>query len=73
MSQTDAIRYHLLHLGPLTHLEALQHYQCSRLAARVKELRREGMAIETEMVKSGRKRWARYRVAGPVQTNLFSA
>ena len=71
MSQTDAIRYHLLHVGPLTHLEALDQYQCSRLAARVKELRREGMAIETEMVKCGRKRWARYRVAVPVQREMF--
>jgi len=72
MSQTDAIRYHLLHVGPLTPIEALERYHCFRLAARIKELRREGLDVETEIVKGEGKRWARYRVAGPVQREMFN-
>lgn len=71
MSQTEAIKHHLLLIGPLTPIEALERYQCFRLAARIDELRREGMEVETEIVKGGGKRWARYRVVGPVQEELF--
>lgn len=72
MSQTEAIKRHLLLIGPLTPIEALERYQCFRLAARIDELRREGLDVETEIVKGGGKRWARYRVVGPVQREMFA-
>ena len=72
MTQTEAIRHHLLHVGPLTPIEALERYQCFRLAARIDELRREGLDVQTEIVKGSGKRWARYRVVGPVQKSLFA-
>ena len=43
-------------------LDALQWFGCSRLAARIKDLRREGMDIETVYVKKGRSRYASYRL-----------
>ena len=46
----------------ITPLDALQWFGCSRLAARIKDLRREGMDIETVYVKKGRSRYASYRL-----------
>lgn len=70
MTQTDQIRAALLSGVELTPLAALDKYQCFRLAARVAELRREGMAIETIVDKNGGKKYARYRIAHPVQVPL---
>lgn len=70
-SQTRKIAAHLVDIGPITPLEALSLYQCFRLGARVRELRKDGMNILTDMVEvpSGA-RVARYRyvprVAQPV-------
>ncbi len=47
MSQTDDIRYHLEHYGPLTALSAVKLYGCLRLAARILELKNEGMNISS--------------------------
>jgi len=35
-------------------------FGCARLAARIKDLRDEGMSIQTTTVKEGRKTFARY-------------
>jgi len=61
-SQKERIR-DALELGqPITPLDAMQWFGCNRLAARIKDLRREGMDIETVYVKKGRSRYASYRL-----------
>lgn len=46
----------------LTAWEAITHFRCTRLAARIADLKEEGFRIETTMEKSERngKRFARY-------------
>jgi hypothetical protein len=70
MTQTEAIRAHLLSGAPLTPLEALDRYGCFRLAARIDELRRSGLTIETITEKRGSKKYARYELRG--QQELFA-
>ena len=72
MSQTEAIRAHLESGRDLTPLEALDLYGVFRLAARVDELRAAGLDIETIIERRGRKRYARYKLRGPVQRSLFA-
>lgn len=45
MTQTDRIRKHLQVHGPITPMEALMVYKITRLAARIHELRAEGLNI----------------------------
>lgn len=40
--QSSRILTHFLHGYRLTHIDALELFQCSRLAARVKDLRKRG-------------------------------
>ena len=47
---------------PITALEALRHYGCLRLAARIAELRDEGWNITSKPVVRNGKRVAQYRV-----------
>ena len=61
-SQKQRIKDALELRQPITPLDALQWFGCSRLAARIKDLRREGMDIETVYVKKGRSRYASYRL-----------
>lgn len=61
MNQNTQILKHL-RKRPLTPLEALYLYGCLRLAARVNELRSQGNPIQTEIVRQGNKRFARYRL-----------
>lgn len=50
-SQCKAIADHLKKPGArLTSLDALRLYGCFRAAARIEELRRQGMDIKTDMV-----------------------
>jgi len=49
-TQTRAILAHLRQHRTITALEALDQYQCFRLAARIKDLREEGHEIHTERV-----------------------
>jgi hypothetical protein len=60
-TQAGRILAHLRAGHRLTALEALEKFQCFRLAARVHELRREGWQVQERMVetKSG-KRVAEY-------------
>ena len=62
MSQNHTILSHLKR-GPITPLQALEHYGCLRLAARIQNLRDAGHAIKTEWVERQGKRFARYRLA----------
>ena len=72
MTQTEAIRAHLESGRDLTPLDALDQYGVFRLAARIDELRGEGLDIETVIERRGRKRFARYKLRGPVQRSLFA-
>lgn len=63
-TQRDEIRRALLDGESLTPLDALSRFHCFRLGARIHELKREGMAIEVEMVKtSGGATVASYRLS----------
>ena len=70
MTQTEAIRRHLQQGRPITPLEALQEYGCFRLAARIDELRHEGLDIETLTQTRNGKRYAVYVLRG--QRHLFA-
>ena len=64
MSQNTAILAHLKHLGAITPTQALNHYGCFRLAARIQELREKGHDIETVMTERNGKRFATYTLSG---------
>lgn len=71
-SQAAQIAKHLQKPGArLTSMQALQLWGCSRAAARVEELRKQGMAIETNMITviggNGPARVAEYTLAPPVR------
>ena len=72
MSQEEAIRAHLESGRDITPVEALDRFGCFRLAARIDELRQAGLDIETIIERRGRKRYARYKLRGPVQRSLFA-
>ena len=61
-SQTALIKGWLLNGHSLTTLEALTMFRCFRLAARVADLRDEGIPILTEMVDINGKRVAKYSI-----------
>lgn len=63
MSQRDQILQYLRRGGRLTPGDALERFQCFRLAARIDELRRAGHAIAVDkVVLSSGKHVARYRM-----------
>jgi biotin operon repressor len=70
MTQTEMIRRHLQTGNSITPLEALQQYGCFRLAARIDELRQEGLDIETLTQTRNGKRYAVYVLRG--QRQLFA-
>ena len=61
-SQTDRILAHLISGKPLTAMQALDKFQCFRLASRVKDLRYDGFNISTEMKIKNGKRIAVYQI-----------
>jgi hypothetical protein len=64
-SQTEQIRAHLVSGRDITPLEALQRFGCLRLAARIADLRAQGIPVETVPDQETGKRFARYRLASP--------
>lgn len=70
VNHRELILMHLKKFGTITPDEAKAAYGCARLASRINELRRQGYAIETEMV-SGKSRYggkihyAKYRLVVP--------
>jgi hypothetical protein len=62
MSQEIQIYNHMRKHKTITPIQALEKYGCFRLAARIADLRGRGHKINTEIVKSGEKRFARYRL-----------
>lgn len=65
LSQGEQILQYLKGGHTLTTLEALNYFNCFRLASRISDLRREGHPIVSDMIKtsSSKKRVARYRLA----------
>ena len=70
-SQADAIALYLNSGYELTPLQALDLFGCMRLAARVKDLRARGLAIETLDREHNGKHFAAYRLKRPIQQSLF--
>lgn len=60
---TKAVYAHLCRHGKLTPMEALRKIGTFRLAARVKDLRDQGINIRTTIVSRGGKKFAEYRLA----------
>ena len=67
MTQNDAIKQHLLSGKSITPLDALQKYGCFRLAARIDDLRKTGLDIETLTEKRNGKQYASYVLRGQMQ------
>lgn len=62
MTQTEQILAHLRSGLPITGIEALNRFNCFRLAARIAELRHEGHEIEMRTISRGGKHFAEYRL-----------
>ena len=52
MTQPEKIMNHLQTYGSITSLEALSEYGCMRLASRINDLKKSGVPIRREMVKT---------------------
>lgn len=50
MSQTDAILDYLRKGGSLTPKDALEQFGCGRLASRIFEIRKRGIAVESRLI-----------------------
>ena len=62
-SQRMQILRHMWSGNSITTMEAFEKFRCTRLAARVVEIRESGHNVTAEMVKIGGARVARYRIA----------
>lgn len=60
MSQRDAILAALQRGDRLTQLDALQRFGCSRLAARIAEIKKLGHPVVMRWVSKGKKTFAEY-------------
>ena len=67
MTQTEMIRAHLESGREITPSDALQQYGCFRLAARINDLRKAGLPIETITEQRDGKAWAKYRLVGQMR------
>lgn len=70
--QTDLILMHMKKYGSITHMEAENEYGIARLASRINDLRRQGVAIKSEIVTGKNRRgetthFARYSLAEAVE------
>jgi len=61
-TQKAMIKAHFTNGGTLTPMDALNSYGCFRLASVVHSLKADGMLINTEIVESGGKRFAKYSI-----------
>jgi hypothetical protein len=60
MTQTEAIKKHLIKHNSITPLEALRKFRCMRLAARIRDLKDEGFSVVTVRCNRGDRRYAKY-------------
>lgn len=64
ITQCDIILQHMKTLGSISALEAVHYYNILRLASRIKDLKRKGYRIDTEMRKGKNgSRYAEYSLA----------
>ena len=63
MSQNKRIKAYLLKGNRLTSLDALLLFSCMRLGARIRELRKEGLNIQSRSIYKGQKRFAEYYIS----------
>lgn len=69
MSQTSDVLAYIEKCGSIDPIRAMNDLHVMRLASRIADLRKAGIPIETEIVYTGRTRWAVYKKAAPgVQT-----
>ena len=66
MSQLKMIKHYLESGGRLTPLDALDKFQCMRLASVIHQLRSDGVKVVTKTVKTGQKSFAEYYIKNPV-------
>lgn len=71
-SHCRSILQHMKEYGSINHFEAEDKYGCTRLAARIKNLRNQGVTIETKMVEGKNRhgeptRYAVYKLAEVAQ------
>lgn len=69
MTQTEKILRHMEEYGSITPLDALKEYGCMRLASRICDIKRAGIAVTKEIETSQNRygepvRYARYRLRG---------
>lgn len=62
-SQSLQIMKYLATGKPLTAIQALNKFGCFRLAARVHEMRSEGLAITEKTINKNGKRFSQYQIA----------
>ena len=65
MTQREAIKRYLMEGNKITAIDALYLFRAMRLAARIGELKQQGMEIEKEMREENGKRFAEYRMVAP--------
>lgn len=64
MNQTDQIHNYLKEGNSITAIEALNLFKCFRLAARISDLKRQGVAIDSELITTDtQKRVMRYSLS----------
>ena len=62
MTQSDQVMEYLLTGAELTPLEALDKFGCLRLAARIWDLRKDGVDIIERTEWRGKKHWSVYKL-----------
>lgn len=63
MSQANDVLAYIETHGSIDPIRAMNDLHIFRLAARIADLRKSGMPIETKIISTGRTRWAEYRLA----------
>ena len=63
MTQNDLIAEHLASGQEIDPMTALRDYGIFRLAARIYDLRGEGLLIAERTVRAGKKHWSAYKLA----------
>ena len=70
MTQTEQVVHHMREYGSITALDAVR-FGCFRLAARIHDLRDQGLKIKSEAVSDNGKTFARYSLVMEFQETLF--
>jgi len=62
MSQLNKIKQKLQTGASLTAIDAFEEFGCFRMAARIADLRNQGMNIKTTIIEKNKKRFASYQL-----------